>query len=564
MRLTATLLLGVVSASKIRFSSTDKSSECQLVHDKAGDSIISNCDIELTKEVKGETHHSFSLRGLNELIEQNTKALQKMQLAQACLPGHYKLPGADQACVTRCEKDTYDATPYNLNAEGQPYDLRFNLLACTTCPAGSFTTTLGQTKCDLCGPGHRFDATQADFCSPCPANTFSDDVSAECKPCEGGRHTAGNTGQSTCAYCPEGHQLSGDKCEPCMMAYSGLNDLTCQPYSKCSNGYGLKKNFQSNSFSEPSMTTIFRQNSYYCEACQAKEFSDELSFSYCEAHSKCAYGLGAVHEGVLSFVDDYDGGAVTKGDFDSKSRACRSCTGQFYSHANTFDVCYKALASEGYQTVQAGAGNQKVSCAGGWVPKTSSFQYFSSGEVMPNQCRQCNSWGASDDNFCGGSANVQSRCSATQGTACCPSLPAYAYRDTNTVRSGTCNFECHSNYKKSGNSCVMRTSYTYPRHVGVDNGRGGNCGGGGHFFNWGCHDESCLNQNSRYVTRASQCQEAAQQHGRPYYGRRGYSGAPHYPCGCYEENGGYYFNNIYHGQHCSWWYPVRGLQICKN
>jgi hypothetical protein len=563
------LLATAVATSKIVFKSKTADKSCTL--ENAAGSLHSACDIRVAKEVKGETHHDFSLRNLQEMIDATAEDVRSLTLNAACEPGHFKT-AADQPCNTPCTKDTYDSHAYKW-VGGLVEAKRFNSLSCATCPTDSYTSTIGLTKCDLCGPGKRFDASQANFCSACPVNMFSDGVSTDCKQCSGGRHTGGQRQQTSCNYCPAGQELVGEKCVDCKMAFSGTNDLSCKAYSKCGSGLGLRPQFNANSLNTKSFTTIYRSNNYYCESCPAKEYSDQASFSYCNLHSKCAVGHGAINEGQHG-SDYHPSGGISNGDFDKARKGCQQCTGEFYSNANTFDVCYRAWSHEGYKVNRNGA-QSSVSCAPGWWGQDHHIGYYSSGEVRPNQCARCNTHATTDSNHCGGNHNIQRRCSSTGGTQCCPSVPSNGYRNSGTTQSGRrpCHWECHGNYRKSGNSCVSATSYAQPRWMGIDNGRGANCGYRGHFFSRGCHGVGCIRQNTGYVTNEGQCQQAAREHGRGY-GFALYRGwawgtglpyrAPYFPCGCFMYNNRYYFNDVWHGQHCSWWYPVRGAQICKK
>jgi len=191
---------------------------------------------------------SASTNGLEpcELCPQGSRSTLNGSTACApCAPGSTtSAPGAT-TCLAICPEGSFGGSPGAqglapcLPCEGGSYSPTPGLAECLACSAGSYSNSFA-SECSPCPPGSVSDADSATACTPCapgysqgagglqtcdacPSGTFSGEAGAvACSPCAPGWTTRGATGQAACEQCPEGTEVQGNECAPCLPGYWAL------------------------------------------------------------------------------------------------------------------------------------------------------------------------------------------------------------------------------------------------------------------------------------------------------------------------------------------------------
>jgi len=303
----------------------------------------------------------------------------------ACLPGY---TGANGGACTACTTGKFKA------ASGSA--------ACTPCPMGTYSTTVG-----LNGSWG---------CLPCKAGTYSDsaDGAIECKPCNQGH--AAKTGSSACVRCDAGFFATGSS-EGCLPCPAGTYDEL--PYDgvvgTCAN---CSRGFSSAAVNATSSLTCQRcptgtkagEGSNACAACGAGEYSNggtELCEA-CPGNSTSIGGSGLA--GCVCLAGFYKRMAADGQRFD-----CVRCGGGRWSEANASAcaLCPAGKASSAEGAVSAGVcGN----CAAG--------TYSPAGSTA---CAQCPIWSAAAAEGQGACQNCSLGEWAGVGSSSCSACPSGKY-----------------------------------------------------------------------------------------------------------------------------------------
>ncbi|MBR1945162.1 MAG: hypothetical protein IJ846_02570 [Alphaproteobacteria bacterium] len=106
----------------------------------------------------------------------------------SCGPGTYKTGTNTHTSCTSCPAGTYTSS--------------YAAVSCSSCPAGKYASGTGNTSCTACAAG-KFSAAGASTCTACGAGTYASGTgNASCTTCPAGTY-AGN-GASSCTSCPSG------------------------------------------------------------------------------------------------------------------------------------------------------------------------------------------------------------------------------------------------------------------------------------------------------------------------------------------------------------------------
>ena len=99
-----------------------------------------------------------------------------------CNPGYFQTESGEANCKY-CMKGSFRTATMN---------------QCEKCPAGFHQNRIGQIACLPCATGRAADAEGLEACYPCPANTFSQNVSASvtCSICPVGRESRPESGSA--------------------------------------------------------------------------------------------------------------------------------------------------------------------------------------------------------------------------------------------------------------------------------------------------------------------------------------------------------------------------------
>eukprot|EP00698_Gefionella_okellyi_P007559 TRINITY_DN1855_c0_g1_i3.p1 TRINITY_DN1855_c0_g1~~TRINITY_DN1855_c0_g1_i3.p1 ORF type:complete len:3930 (+),score=866.22 TRINITY_DN1855_c0_g1_i3:1305-13094(+) len=156
----------------------------------------------------------------------------------ACPIGHYGTDGV--VPCSQCAEGTYS-----------PHE---GATTCTSCPAGSWSSTVEGTTiddCTACGQGYWSDvqgATSADTCYACPVGTYSEastaSSNATCVLCAAGSYAASEA-QNGCQQCPRGTYstiIGGSSADSCLTCPDGTwgwatGATTCEYSVRCSACY---------------------------------------------------------------------------------------------------------------------------------------------------------------------------------------------------------------------------------------------------------------------------------------------------------------------------------------
>ena len=236
-----------------------------------------------------------------------------------CVPGTFKANVSDTACEA-CPAHTY-ATHYNA----------------TTCLVCERTTTLGGIDCvcelgtygptcaSVCEPG--FYASSYGACTSCPAGTFSSgNASTTCVRCTDGFFSSSN-GSHQCEACLPGSYGTANTCVLCGIGFYG-DEYAATSCFACSAGFYSNTTGMSSCLACMPGSYGNATAASMCAVCDVGFYGDAYAATSCLA---CSYGFYSNTTGISS---------------------CLACMPGSYSNATSASMC--AVCDVGFYSTAAG------------------------------------------------------------------------------------------------------------------------------------------------------------------------------------------------------------------
>ena len=303
---------------------------------------------------------------------------------------------------------------------------------CTACPAGSYTTSTGQTSCKTCEDGYyctggtnhsscpvgtegtgEGKTSEADGCSKCAAGKYAENVATQtCSTCSAGTYSA--EGASSCTSCSAG-------------TYSGAGAASC---TSCGAGYYSAAG--AGSCTKCNAGTYSGAGAASCTSCGAGYYS-AAGASVC---TKC--GAGYYSAAGASSCTKCNAGTYSG----SGAASCTSCSAGYYSAAGA-SGCTKCNAG----TYSGSGAASCTSCSAGY--------YSAAGATS---CTKCNA-----GTYSGSGAASCTSCSAgyysAAGASGCTKCNAGTYSAAGAASCKSCDAGYYS--AAGATSCTKCNAGTY-------------------------------------------------------------------------------------------------------
>ena len=255
----------------------------------------------------------------------------------SCTGGYIASAGASSC--TACPKGSSKAT-HTVNYGGTS--------SCSTCAAGTYTSSTGQSSCSSCAAGTYNTGTGNTGCTTCSAGTYNTGTgNTSCTTCPAGSYCTGGTAKATC---PTGYtSAAGAKaqascyisCTGGYIASAGASSCTACPKGKAKSTHTVNYGYTSS-----------------CDSCAAGKYTSSTGQSSCSSCAAGTYNTGTGNTGCTTC----SAGTYNTG---TGNTSCTTCPAGSYCTGGTA----KATCPTGY-TSAAGTKAQAscyISCTGGYI-----------------------------------------------------------------------------------------------------------------------------------------------------------------------------------------------------